>query len=170
MWSPRVWPWVCFGVGWRDFLFLPLCAHIFHATVFPSASETVFHCSLSACSLVSIHENTVFCNVCVKSIRTWTKSAGAPLSAPRCLNITYVFHIFQTLPTTKYELEIVAKDMAGSEVGLTGTATATITIADKNDHAPEFTHPLVRRVPTFTQIGLRSGLHSHLCLFPILQN
>uniref|UniRef100_A0A3Q3VL97 Cadherin-13 n=1 Tax=Mola mola TaxID=94237 RepID=A0A3Q3VL97_MOLML len=48
----------------------------------------------------------------------------------------------ETLPTTKYELEIVAKDMAGSEVGLTGTATATITITDKNDHAPEFTHSL----------------------------
>uniref|UniRef100_A0A3Q0R1K9 Cadherin-13 n=1 Tax=Amphilophus citrinellus TaxID=61819 RepID=A0A3Q0R1K9_AMPCI len=48
----------------------------------------------------------------------------------------------ETLPTTTYELEIVAKDMAGSEVGLTGTATATITITDKNDHAPEFTHPL----------------------------
>ncbi|KAM9753123.1 cadherin-13 [Menidia menidia] len=48
----------------------------------------------------------------------------------------------ETLPTTRYELEIVAKDMAGSEVGLTGTATATITIADKNDHAPEFTHSL----------------------------
>ncbi|XP_029910110.1 cadherin-13 [Myripristis murdjan] len=48
----------------------------------------------------------------------------------------------ETLPTTTYELEIVAKDMAGSEVGLKGTATATITITDKNDHAPEFTHPL----------------------------
>ncbi|XP_068459703.1 cadherin-13 [Clinocottus analis] len=48
----------------------------------------------------------------------------------------------ETLPTTTYELEIVAKDMAGSEVGLMGTATATITITDKNDHAPEFTHPL----------------------------
>nr|XP_020458662.1 cadherin-13 isoform X2 [Monopterus albus] len=48
----------------------------------------------------------------------------------------------ETLPTTTYELEIVAKDMAGSEVGLTGTTTATITITDKNDHAPEFTHPL----------------------------
>lgn len=47
----------------------------------------------------------------------------------------------ETLPTTTYELEIVAKDMAGSEVGLTGTATATITITDKNDHSPEFTHP-----------------------------
>lgn len=61
-----------------------------------------------------------------------------------------VYHcvlIFQTLPTTTYELEIVAKDMAGSEVGLTGTATATITITDKNDHAPEFTHPLVRNFP-----------------------
>ncbi|XP_035381647.1 cadherin-13 isoform X1 [Electrophorus electricus] len=46
----------------------------------------------------------------------------------------------ETLPTTQYELEIVAKDMAGSEVGLTGTATATITITDRNDHAPEFTH------------------------------
>ncbi|XP_024137460.1 cadherin-13 [Oryzias melastigma] len=54
----------------------------------------------------------------------------------------------ETLPTTTYELEIVAKDMAGSEVGLTGTATATITITDKNDHAPEFTHPLFEaRVP-----------------------
>ncbi|KAK3570383.1 hypothetical protein QTP86_019253 [Hemibagrus guttatus] len=48
----------------------------------------------------------------------------------------------KTLPTTQYELEIVAKDMAGSEVGLTGTATATITITDRNDHAPEFTHSL----------------------------
>lgn len=48
----------------------------------------------------------------------------------------------ETLPTTTYELEIVAKDMAGSEVGLTGTATATIAITDKNDHGPEFTQPL----------------------------
>ncbi|KAJ8335510.1 hypothetical protein SKAU_G00388520 [Synaphobranchus kaupii] len=48
----------------------------------------------------------------------------------------------ETLPTTQYELEIVAKDMAGIDVGLTGTATATITITDKNDHAPEFTHSL----------------------------
>ncbi|MGH0118088.1 UNVERIFIED_CONTAM: hypothetical protein FKN15_043588 [Acipenser sinensis] len=46
------------------------------------------------------------------------------------------------MPSHKYELEIVAKDMAGSDVGLTGTATATITITDKNDHAPEFTKPL----------------------------
>lgn len=61
-----------------------------------------------------------------------------------------LFCIFQTLPTTTYELEIVAKDMAGSEVGLTGTATATITITDKNDHAPEFTHPLVRNIPFFS--------------------
>uniref|UniRef100_A0A3Q1FQN5 Cadherin-13 n=1 Tax=Acanthochromis polyacanthus TaxID=80966 RepID=A0A3Q1FQN5_9TELE len=60
----------------------------------------------------------------------------------------------ETLPTTRYELEIVAKDMAGSEVGLTGTATATITITDKNDHAPEFTHPLVRTSKT-------SGLWHH---------
>lgn len=49
----------------------------------------------------------------------------------------------QTLPTTQYELEIVAQDMKGRDVGLTGTATATITITDKNDHAPEFTHSLV---------------------------
>lgn len=62
-------------------------------------------------------------------------------------NGSYWICIFQTLPTTTYELEIVAKDMAGSEVGLTGTATATITITDKNDHAPEFTHPLVRDTP-----------------------
>lgn len=48
----------------------------------------------------------------------------------------------ETLPTTTYELEIVAKDMAGREVGLMGTSTATITITDKNDHSPEFTHPL----------------------------
>ncbi|KAJ8344264.1 hypothetical protein SKAU_G00315930 [Synaphobranchus kaupii] len=46
----------------------------------------------------------------------------------------------EALPTTEYELEIVAKDMAGSDVGLTATATATITITDKNDHAPKFTH------------------------------
>ncbi|XP_031420773.1 cadherin-13 [Clupea harengus] len=48
----------------------------------------------------------------------------------------------ETLPTTTYELEIEAKDMAGSDVGLKGTATATITITDRNDHAPEFTHSL----------------------------
>lgn len=39
----------------------------------------------------------------------------------------------------KYELILEAKDMAGHEVGLTGTTTATIVIDDKNDHAPEFT-------------------------------
>ncbi|TFK08881.1 perilipin-3-like [Platysternon megacephalum] len=39
----------------------------------------------------------------------------------------------------KYELIIEAKDMAGLDVGLTGTATATIVIDDKNDHPPEFT-------------------------------
>lgn len=43
--------------------------------------------------------------------------------------------------------------MAGSEVGLTGTATATITIADKNDHAPEFTHPLVRNIHEWCTAG-----------------
>ncbi|XP_061077201.1 cadherin-13-like isoform X2 [Conger conger] len=48
----------------------------------------------------------------------------------------------KALPSMQYELEIVAKDMAGSDVGLTGTATATITIADKNDHAPTFTQLL----------------------------
>lgn len=68
---------------------------------------------------------------------------------------SYFVFIFQTLPTTTYELEIVAKDMAGSEVGLTGTATATITITDKNDHAPEFTHPLVRNIPFFSQLLLK---------------
>lgn len=56
----------------------------------------------------------------------------------------------QTLPTTQYELEIVAKDMAGSEVGLTGTATATIAITDRNDHAPEFTHSLVGQPDYFS--------------------
>ncbi|XP_064414708.1 cadherin-13 isoform X2 [Latimeria chalumnae] len=45
----------------------------------------------------------------------------------------------ETLPTYKYELVIEAKDMAGSDVGLTGTSTATIVVDDKNDHAPEFT-------------------------------
>lgn len=29
--------------------------------------------------------------------------------------------------------------MAGLDVGLTGTATATIMIDDKNDHSPKFT-------------------------------
>ncbi|XP_063053986.1 cadherin-13-like [Engraulis encrasicolus] len=52
----------------------------------------------------------------------------------------------ETLPTTTYEVVIVAKDMAGTEVGLTGTATATITITDRNDHAPEFTHSLFQAV------------------------
>ncbi|XP_075432824.1 cadherin-13 isoform X2 [Ascaphus truei] len=46
----------------------------------------------------------------------------------------------ETLSTPKYELIIGAKDMSGSEdVGLVGTATATIVIDDKNDHPPEFT-------------------------------
>ncbi|XP_028930687.1 cadherin-13 isoform X2 [Ornithorhynchus anatinus] len=45
----------------------------------------------------------------------------------------------ETLENPKYELIIEAKDMAGLDVGLTGTATATIVIDDKNDHPPEFT-------------------------------
>ncbi|XP_078400688.1 cadherin-13 [Cetorhinus maximus] len=45
----------------------------------------------------------------------------------------------ETLEVVKYELIVQAKDMAGSDVGLTGTATATIVIDDKNDHAPVFT-------------------------------
>ncbi|XP_029463978.1 cadherin-13 isoform X2 [Rhinatrema bivittatum] len=45
----------------------------------------------------------------------------------------------ETLTTPQYELIIEAKDMAGSDVGLTGTATATIVVVDKNDHPPEFT-------------------------------
>ncbi|XP_072135968.1 cadherin-13 [Mobula birostris] len=45
----------------------------------------------------------------------------------------------ETLEVLKYELIVEAKDMAGSDVGLTGTATATIIIDDKNDHAPVFT-------------------------------
>uniref|UniRef100_A0A3Q2QEE8 Cadherin 13 n=1 Tax=Fundulus heteroclitus TaxID=8078 RepID=A0A3Q2QEE8_FUNHE len=68
-------------------------------------------------------------------INTDFKTIRDKLALHRCV-------FLQTLPTTTYQLEIVAKDMAGSEVGLTGTATATITITDKNDHAPEFTHPL----------------------------
>ena len=43
------------------------------------------------------------------------------------------------MESPKYELIIEAKDMAGLDVGLTGTATATIIVDDKNDHAPEFT-------------------------------
>lgn len=45
----------------------------------------------------------------------------------------------ETLENPKYELIIEAQDMAGMDVGLTGTATATILIDDKNDHAPKFT-------------------------------
>ncbi|KAM6430244.1 cadherin-13 [Liasis olivaceus] len=45
----------------------------------------------------------------------------------------------ETMENPKYELIIEGKDMAGQEVGLTGTTTATIVIDDKNDHAPEFT-------------------------------
>ncbi|KAM9374041.1 cadherin-13 [Phaethornis superciliosus] len=45
----------------------------------------------------------------------------------------------ETMDTPKYELVIEAKDMGGLDVGLTGTATATILIDDKNDHPPEFT-------------------------------
>ncbi|KAJ7311868.1 hypothetical protein JRQ81_006183 [Phrynocephalus forsythii] len=45
----------------------------------------------------------------------------------------------ETMESPKYELIIEAKDMAGLDVGLTGTATATIIVDDKNDHAPEFT-------------------------------
>ncbi|XP_043562586.1 cadherin-13 isoform X1 [Chiloscyllium plagiosum] len=45
----------------------------------------------------------------------------------------------ETLEVLKYELIVQAKDMAGSDVGLTGTATATIIIDDKNDHPPVFT-------------------------------
>uniref|UniRef100_K9J7L9 Cadherin-13 n=1 Tax=Xenopus tropicalis TaxID=8364 RepID=K9J7L9_XENTR len=45
----------------------------------------------------------------------------------------------ETLSTPQYELIVEAKDMAGMDVGLIGTATATIVIDDKNDHPPEFT-------------------------------
>ncbi|XP_037264624.1 cadherin-13 isoform X2 [Falco rusticolus] len=45
----------------------------------------------------------------------------------------------ETMETPKYELVIEAKDMGGLDVGLTGTATATILVDDKNDHPPEFT-------------------------------
>lgn len=48
------------------------------------------------------------------------------------------------METPKYELVIEAKDMGGHDVGLTGTATATILIDDKNDHPPEFTKKEVR--------------------------
>ncbi|XP_073462014.1 cadherin-13 [Aquarana catesbeiana] len=45
----------------------------------------------------------------------------------------------ETLTAPQYELIVEAKDMAGMDVGLIGTATATIVIDDKNDHPPEFT-------------------------------
>ncbi|XP_044283908.1 cadherin-13 isoform X1 [Varanus komodoensis] len=45
----------------------------------------------------------------------------------------------ETMENPKYELIIEAKDMGGLDVGLTGSATATILIDDKNDHAPVFT-------------------------------
>uniref|UniRef100_A0A8B9FXW8 Cadherin-13 n=1 Tax=Amazona collaria TaxID=241587 RepID=A0A8B9FXW8_9PSIT len=45
----------------------------------------------------------------------------------------------ETMETPQYELVIEAKDLGGHDVGLSGTATATIVIDDKNDHAPEFT-------------------------------
>ncbi|KAM4614386.1 cadherin-13 [Discoglossus pictus] len=45
----------------------------------------------------------------------------------------------ESLPAPQYELIIEAKDMAGLDVGLIGTATATVIIDDKNDHAPVFT-------------------------------
>lgn len=54
------------------------------------------------------------------------------------------FFFPQTMETPKYELVIEAKDMGGLDVGLTGTATATILIDDKNDHPPEFTKKEVR--------------------------
>ncbi|XP_072278612.1 cadherin-13 [Pyxicephalus adspersus] len=45
----------------------------------------------------------------------------------------------ETLTAPQYELIVEAKDMAGLDVGIIGTATATIVIDDKNDHPPEFT-------------------------------
>lgn len=45
----------------------------------------------------------------------------------------------ETMESPKYELIIEAKDMGGLDVGLTGTATATVVVDDKNDHPPEFT-------------------------------
>ncbi|CAB1313893.1 unnamed protein product, partial [Coregonus sp. 'balchen'] len=63
-----------------------------------------------------------------------------------------------TLPTTQYELEIVAQDMKGRDVGLTGTSTATITITDKNDHAPEFTHSLMQLVTGMTHVQFQANV------------
>ncbi|XP_074140839.1 cadherin-13-like [Sminthopsis crassicaudata] len=57
---------------------------------------------------------------------------------PQILSSRSRFQI-QTLENPKYELIIEAQDMAGLDVGLTGTATATILIDDKNDHSPKFT-------------------------------
>ncbi|KAF7244613.1 Cadherin-13 [Varanus komodoensis] len=51
----------------------------------------------------------------------------------------------ETMENPKYELIIEAKDMGGLDVGLTGSATATILIDDKNDHAPVFTKKEVNR-------------------------
>lgn len=47
--------------------------------------------------------------------------------------------MLQAMDSPKYELIIEAKDMGGMDVGLIGTATATIVVDDKNDHPPEFT-------------------------------
>uniref|UniRef100_A0A9L0TPS3 Cadherin-13 n=1 Tax=Equus caballus TaxID=9796 RepID=A0A9L0TPS3_HORSE len=57
----------------------------------------------------------------------------------------------ETLENPKYELIIEAQDMAGLDVGLTGTATATIMIDDKNDHSPKFTkkEPLDYEISAF---------------------
>uniref|UniRef100_A0A8C3IHW1 Cadherin-13 n=1 Tax=Chrysemys picta bellii TaxID=8478 RepID=A0A8C3IHW1_CHRPI len=64
----------------------------------------------------------------------------------------------ETMENPKYELIIEAKDMAGLDVGLTGTATATIVIDDKNDHPPEFTkkefHATVKEGVTGVMVNL----------------
>lgn len=70
-------------------------------------------------------------------------------------SLTFPFLFFvlcfsQTMESPKYELVIEAKDMGGMDVGLTGTATATILIDDKNDHAPEFTKKEVRAAHLFS--------------------
>ncbi|XP_053556733.1 cadherin-13 [Bombina bombina] len=45
----------------------------------------------------------------------------------------------ENMSSPQYELIVEAKDMAGMDVGLTGTVTATVIIDDKNDHPPVFT-------------------------------
>ncbi|KAL8194996.1 UNVERIFIED_CONTAM: hypothetical protein K2H54_044252 [Gekko kuhli] len=60
--------------------------------------------------------------------------------------------VAETMENPKYELIIEAKDMGGMDVGLTGTATATIVVDDKNDHPPEFTKKEYEQVTVMQRV------------------